>query len=888
MPSVGTRRTTRVFVPKSKPSLRSDPLSQSPTAHIRSVKQNNINRQEADVADSDWLSLFNDWAKDRNTGAVADGLDPATAAEAPSGTAMEEKDEKTPDIVYTRKRARLNAQSSGSNGQSKRYGTVYIRKRKNKRPKIEAGDQREGFGLRISDKKAVSSVHVYPTIVPRSSWDLARRVGVSENDITTRFKVTSVVLGVLVEMKCNRSSRIFLGFLLSVFRWIRSSSRAKIWRLISFLLKGPIARVFSVHGVHFLPLLEGRDDVVAGDSLSSIGVCKMHESSTTIPFLSLNFSSLPSYFTSLHLTISLRSLYIPIFLVRPSSHSSKDASISNVTVGDHANTCISKETTNVIGSCASSSKVSETPTGICASSSEVTETPVSTSASSSKASEFPVDTSASSSKVSETPSSRDKPLSYSTQALYPLPEFSTILHSSKLRGHQQRKRSSSRITRSAKSLAEKSLQAKQSATSIISSYRPKPLELPPDDSSQSGIDSDVSTPLGKHRRSSSVKSPVDRVHERQALAEAKQNIESVQCKANILVTLEDRCYREDDAILSMEESESSEWLICVTLQDNSKFRHKPNEMRPCVVNRFTHAYMWTVDEVMRLEFVEKLDWLLFKELHAECRVRNSREKEKEKEKEVGPVQIPIPGVSLVPGYNMGRVSNRFVLPDTYIRVLDDEVQRAMKKEGAIYEADSDDERWLYDFNGRGSRRVTLEEFEMVLSLLEKDAYNNPVGVGKIEGVFERCKELKRDDAVVGIYEYWLKRRNSKENAMVRFFQWEEKPVKVVQWAQKPYLKKKRSFKRQRSQVVARLKSEQTPHHDPAEDESVRRAQEAEAAAKRTVESAIRLRTRAQTLMEQAELATYRAIMAVRISDALNRMPDSALDSQSDQDVMPFP
>lgn len=521
-------------------------------------------------------------------------------------------------------------------------------------------------------------------------------------------------------------------------------------------------------------------DVVADDSLPSIGVCKMHECSKTIPFLSLSFSSLPSYFTTLHLTIYLPSLYIPIFLSSRSSSSPK-TSICNAAPEDHAETCSpngtitpaiatctssSKVSETLVGICASSSKVSETPIGICASSSKVSETPAITSASSTKVSETPVGTSASGSKVSNTRTSRDKSLSYSTQSLSPLPEFSTILHSSKLRGHQQKRRSSTRISRATKSLAEKSLATKQSASSNINLYRPTPLELPLDDSSQSGMDSDVSTPLGKHRRSSSVKSPVDRVHERLALAEAKQNIDSIRCKANILVTLDDRCYREDDATLSMEESESNEWLICVTLQDNSKFRHKPNEMRPCVVNRFTHAYMWTVDEVMRLEFMEKLDWLLFKELHAECRVRNSREKEKE----VGQVQIPIPGVVVVPGYNLSRVSDRFVLPDTYIRVLDDEVQRAMKKEGAIYEADSDDERWLGDFNGRGSGRVSLEEFEMLISLLEKDAYNNPVGVGKIEGVYERCKELKRDDAVVGLYDYWLQKRAVKENALVRFFQ----------------------------------------------------------------------------------------------------------------------
>lgn len=41
---------------------------------------------------------------------------------------------------------------------------------------------------------------------------------------------------------------------------------------------------------------------------------------------------------------------------------------------------------------------------------------------------------------------------------------------------------------------------------------------------------------------------------------------------------------------------------------------------------------------------------------------------------------------------------------------------------------------------------------------------------------------------------------------------EDKPVKVAQWTQKPYFKKKRSFKRQRSQVVARPKPEQTSNH----------------------------------------------------------------------------
>lgn len=65
--------------------------------------------------------------------------------------------------------------------------------------------------------------------------------------------------------------------------------------------------------------------------------------------------------------------------------------------------------------------------------------------------------------------------------------------------------------------------------------------------------------------------------------------------------------------------------------------------------------------------------------------------------------------------------------------------------------------------------------------------------------------------------------------------------------------------------------------DNAEEEAaLQRVAQAEAAAKQAVEAAVRLRSRAQSLMANAELATYKSVMALRIAEAA-RVSDSSRD-----------
>lgn len=57
--------------------------------------------------------------------------------------------------------------------------------------------------------------------------------------------------------------------------------------------------------------------------------------------------------------------------------------------------------------------------------------------------------------------------------------------------------------------------------------------------------------------------------------------------------------------------------------------------------------------------------------------------------------------------------------------------------------------------------------------------------------------------------------------------------------------------------------------DGAKQEAHRRVQDAEAAAKRAVDAAIRLRSRAQLYMANAELAAYKSAMALKLAEAIS-------------------
>jgi len=65
----------------------------------------------------------------------------------------------------------------------------------------------------------------------------------------------------------------------------------------------------------------------------------------------------------------------------------------------------------------------------------------------------------------------------------------------------------------------------------------------------------------------------------------------------------------------------------------------------------------------------------------------------------------------------------------------------------------------------------------------------------------------------------------------------------------------------------------------AYQEAIRKVQEADAVASGAADIATQLRTRAQTLMSNVDLATYKAAMALRIAEAL-RISSSLSSSES--------
>jgi hypothetical protein len=281
-------------------------------------------------------------------------------------------------------------------------------------------------------------------------------------------------------------------------------------------------------------------------------------------------------------------------------------------------------------------------------------------------------------------------------------------------------------------------------------------------------DSDVSTPtMGSARRQkrSSLKSPVDRMNEKHALAEVRQNIDCVHCKANLLVIGDNRCWREEGAEVMLELSDTNEWCIVVKIQGVTRYTLKPSDPRPNGINRYTHASMWAMDDAWKLEFNDKRDWLSFRELHVQGRERNAQGK-----------TIPIPGVLNVSDDMEGDVTNSFSRPVLdYIRMVDDEIGRALSKD-SIYDMDSEDERWLVEFNSADSdqnntqqKHISYEDFEKMITIFEKDAYSNPERRHDV-GELSRYPSLGKDENVLAVYEYWTNKSSKRAAPLVRVFQ----------------------------------------------------------------------------------------------------------------------
>lgn len=348
--------------------------------------------------------------------------------------------------------------------------------------------------------------------------------------------------------------------------------------------------------------------------------------------------------------------------------------------------------------------------------------------------------------------------------------------------------------------------------------------------------------------------------------ESPKDVDTSCCSASLLVIETDRCYREEAVLVSLESTASKEWLIVVKKDGLIKHKHKAQKlMRPCASNRFTHDIIWTGDDNWKLEFPNRHDWIVFKELYKQCVDRNASVS-------AGKV-IPVPGVREVLGFQDSLPYRR---PDSYISVKTDEVSRAMAKRTANYDMDSEDEEWLKNFNNEkisaGSDLIddlSEDRFELMIDAFEKAYFCSPEDYTDENAAMNLCLDLGKKDVVEAVYNYWSEKRKQKRSALLRVFQsYQARKAPLVP---KPVLRKRRSFKRQASHgrgkqpsVLQAMAAEQ----DAAEEESVlRNVEAARVSANKSVELALEKRKRAQLLMENADLATYKAMVALRIAEA---------------------
>ncbi|KAL6527091.1 hypothetical protein OROGR_016181 [Orobanche gracilis] len=348
-----------------------------------------------------------------------------------------------------------------------------------------------------------------------------------------------------------------------------------------------------------------------------------------------------------------------------------------------------------------------------------------------------------------------------------------------------------------------------------------------------------------------------------------QDVFSKGCSVNLLVTESDKCYREEGATITLESSSSEQSFLSFTKDAIRKYSLTPEKvMRPSWTNRFSHATIWGIDGRLKLEFFNKHDWLIFKELYNECYDRNM----------LLPAAsvIPVPGVQEVPG-TFSSNYEAYMRPDSYINVKDDELTRALVKQSAVYDMDSDDEAWLTELNDElcngeeVSECVMPESFELIIDALEKGFHCNPNEKFDDQGVCDFCMHLERRKVVEAIHNYWVKKRKQKRAALVKVFQlYQPRRIQVIP---KSILRKKRSFKRQASKVG---RGKQRPLLQAAivservaleQQNNAHKLQEAKAAAGRFEGLAILKRQKAQMRMANADLATYKALAALRIAEA---------------------
>ncbi|KAL8521970.1 hypothetical protein ACS0TY_012209 [Phlomoides rotata] len=260
----------------------------------------------------------------------------------------------------------------------------------------------------------------------------------------------------------------------------------------------------------------------------------------------------------------------------------------------------------------------------------------------------------------------------------------------------------------------------------------------------------------------------------------QKNVELLTCVANVLVTHEDKGWREYGAHIVLEVADHNEWRLAVKLSGVTKYSYKVKHiLQPGSTNRYSHAMMWKGGKDWVLEFPDRSQWMLFKEMHEECYDRNIRA--------ASVKNIPIPGVRLVEESDDYGTDVPFVRnPMKYFRQVQTDVEMAMDPSHILYDIDSDDEKWLMKHNSRADKpeEITEEFFEKAIDMFEKVSYSQLRDNFTDDEIKELAIGLGSGRAAKIVCEHWKQKREKMGMPLIRHLQpplWERYQQQVKEW-----------------------------------------------------------------------------------------------------------
>ncbi|KAK4364958.1 hypothetical protein RND71_016316 [Anisodus tanguticus] len=267
---------------------------------------------------------------------------------------------------------------------------------------------------------------------------------------------------------------------------------------------------------------------------------------------------------------------------------------------------------------------------------------------------------------------------------------------------------------------------------------------------------------------------------------SQRNIELLACDANVLVTLGGvKGWREFGARIVLEIAGHNEWRIAVKFSAVTKYSYKVhNVLQPGSTNRFTHAMMWKGGKDWVLEFPDRSQWMLFKELHEECYNRNIRA--------ASVKNIPIPGVRLIEEIEDYASEVSFIRSSPkYYRQAESDVEMAMDPSHILYDMDSEDEQWLSkkNFSCSGESKheeISDELFEKAMDMFEKVAYARQRDHFTPDELEELMVGVGPLEVVKSIYEHWQNKRQKNGMSLIRHLQpplWERYQQQLKDWEQ---------------------------------------------------------------------------------------------------------